>query len=112
MSHPSGIAGGSQRPPRALTGHHGCDTTTVRVLATLKLDSGAELRVEFDRDDLDLDRAEIVLRRVDRTELGECVEMSEQEKTRRLAALVDRMFDPDGFDREALRKLEMHEDDS
>jgi hypothetical protein len=38
-----------------------CDTVTMREGATLKLDTGEELRVEFDRDDLE--REEIVVRR-------------------------------------------------
>jgi len=40
----------------------GCDTYGMREGATLKLDSGEEVRVDVDRDDLDRD--EIVLRRL------------------------------------------------
>ena len=81
----------------------------------MKLDSGAELRVDLDRDDLRRD--EIVLRRLDSDRergtavVGERPEMSDEERAKRLAHLADRIFDPTWLDREALKELERHEDD-
>jgi len=37
--------------------------------------------------------------------LGERPEMSEQDRVQRLNALWDRLMDPDGFDREALKNI-------
>jgi hypothetical protein len=87
----------------------------VREQATLKLDSGVELRVDLDRDDLHRD--EIALRRLDSDRergtavVGERPEMSDKERAERLAQLADRIFDPTWLDREALKRLERHEED-
>jgi len=40
------------------------------------------------------------------TLIGERAEMSEEERVRRLDALWDRLMDPDGFDRDALKTIE------
>lgn len=40
------------------------------------------------------------------TLIGERPEMSEQDRVNRLSALWDRLVDPDGFDREALKNIE------
>jgi hypothetical protein len=40
------------------------------------------------------------------TLIGERSEMSEKDRVRRLNALWDRLMDPDGFDREALKNIE------
>ena len=39
------------------------------------------------------------------TLIGERPEMSEQDRVQRLNALWDRLMDPDGFDREALKNI-------
>lgn len=39
------------------------------------------------------------------TLIGERPEMSEQDRVQRLNALWDRLMDPDGFDREALKTI-------
>ena len=44
------------------------------------------------------------------TLIGERSEMSEKDRVRRLNALWDRLMDPDGFDREALKNIEQLEE--
>lgn len=39
------------------------------------------------------------------TLIGERPEMSEQDRVQRLNALWDRLMDPDGFDRDALKNI-------